>query len=139
VHFAGVYPTYYWQNTSWNIVVYDPLTSNRFPEKPRFDYYRHMADFFRRYNFNDFFLLNQRSPPTAGLGPITWRRVPMFFPTGKTGISTCCRKKRNLPQPLRRRERKKDDGFLLQSFHRRMAGKRRECLDGMEGIGIAMA
>jgi hypothetical protein len=50
--FAGVYSTYYWQNTSWNIVVYDPLNSKYSFKKPRFDYYKHLQELFTRYDFN---------------------------------------------------------------------------------------
>jgi hypothetical protein len=50
--FAGVYSTYYWQNTSWNIVVYDPLDSKHSLKKPRFDYYKHLQELFTRYDFN---------------------------------------------------------------------------------------
>lgn len=50
--FAGVYSTYYWQNTSWNIVVYDPLDSKHSLKKPRFDYYKHFQELFTRYDFN---------------------------------------------------------------------------------------
>ncbi|HEV7347567.1 DUF5060 domain-containing protein [Telluribacter sp.] len=51
--FAGVYSTYYWQNTSWNIVIYDPLRKGHSFAPPRFDYYRHMQQFFTKYNFNE--------------------------------------------------------------------------------------
>jgi hypothetical protein len=50
--FAGVYSTYYWQNTSWNIVVYDPMDSKYSFKKPRFDYYKHLQELFTRYDFN---------------------------------------------------------------------------------------
>lgn len=52
--FAGVYGSYYWQNTSWNIVVYDPFEEGQDFEAPRFDYYNHLAGLFKRYNFNEF-------------------------------------------------------------------------------------
>ena len=50
--FAGVYSTYYWQNTSWNIVVYDPLDPKHSFKKPRFDYYKYLQELFTRYDFN---------------------------------------------------------------------------------------
>ncbi|WP_158861508.1 DUF5060 domain-containing protein [Lunatibacter salilacus] len=52
--FAGVYGSYYWQNTSWNIVVYDPFAEEHDFNPPRFDYYRHLADFFQKYDYNSF-------------------------------------------------------------------------------------
>jgi hypothetical protein len=53
--FAGVYSTYYWQNTSWNIVVYDPFAEGHDFSPPRFDYYRHLRTLFDRYDFNRLF------------------------------------------------------------------------------------
>jgi hypothetical protein len=52
--FAGVYGSYYWQNTSWNIVVYDPFAAAHDFAPPRFDYYKHMVEFFQRYDYNSF-------------------------------------------------------------------------------------
>jgi hypothetical protein len=53
--FAGVYSSYYWQNTSWNIVVWDALKEGQPFAKPRYDYYKHMQSFFTKYNFNNLF------------------------------------------------------------------------------------
>ena len=53
--FAGVYSTYYWQNTSWNIVIYDPLRKGQAFSPPRFDYYKHMRALFTEYDFNTLF------------------------------------------------------------------------------------
>jgi len=50
--FAGVYSSYYWQNTSWDIVIYDVMNPKQTLAKPRFDYYKHMQTLFSRYNFN---------------------------------------------------------------------------------------
>ena len=50
--FAGLYSTYYWQNTSWNIVIFDPMNPDQNFEAPRFDYYRHLQALFQRYDFN---------------------------------------------------------------------------------------
>nr|MBI1232402.1 DUF5060 domain-containing protein [Cytophagales bacterium] len=52
--FAGVYGSYYWQNTSWNIVIYDPLAEGHDFDPPRFDYYKHLANFFKKYDYNSF-------------------------------------------------------------------------------------
>jgi hypothetical protein len=42
--FAGVYPTHYWQDTSWSVVIHDP---DALPagQRPKLRYYRHLADF----------------------------------------------------------------------------------------------
>jgi hypothetical protein len=50
--FAGVYSTYYWQNTSWDIVIHDALNGKQSFPKPRFDYYKHLQGLFSRYDFN---------------------------------------------------------------------------------------
>lgn len=51
--FAGVYSTYYWQCTSWNVVIPNPMD---LPERqrPKFGFYRHMVELFERYDFNRF-------------------------------------------------------------------------------------
>lgn len=49
--FAGTYSTYYWQNSSWYELVYEPFALA--PEKqPNFGYYKILMDFFSRYDFN---------------------------------------------------------------------------------------
>jgi hypothetical protein len=50
--FAGLYSSYYLQNTSWNIVIWDALNPKHKFDKPRYDYYKHLQDFFTRYDFN---------------------------------------------------------------------------------------
>lgn len=50
--FAGLYSCYYWQNTSWNILIHNPLDPNNTFEKPRFDYYKHLQSFFSKYDFS---------------------------------------------------------------------------------------
>jgi hypothetical protein len=53
--FAGVYSTYYWQNTAWNIVVFDPFRKDQVFAPPRFDYYKNISILFNRYDFNTLF------------------------------------------------------------------------------------
>jgi Protein of unknown function (DUF4038)/Domain of unknown function (DUF5060) len=52
VVFAGLYSSYYWQNTAWNIVVYDPMNPKYNFKKPRFDYYKHLQNLFTKYDYN---------------------------------------------------------------------------------------
>jgi hypothetical protein len=66
--FAGVYSTYYWQNTSWNIVVYDPLDPKHSFKKPRFDYYKHLHDLFTRYDFHTLFPIKPKLTINSRLG-----------------------------------------------------------------------
>ncbi len=49
--FAGAYPSHYWQGTSWNVIVYDWFKDSYKGYKPKFEYYRYMADFFKQYPF----------------------------------------------------------------------------------------
>jgi hypothetical protein len=49
--FAGVYGSYYWQNAAWNIVIHNPFDPGQSFDPPRFDYYRHLAGLFERYDF----------------------------------------------------------------------------------------
>lgn len=49
--FAGSYSTYYWQNSSWYNVIPDPFSLPE-DEQPAFHYYKHLTDFFARYDFN---------------------------------------------------------------------------------------
>jgi hypothetical protein len=58
--FAGVYPSYYWQNSAWDIVVFDALDEKHDFDPPKYEYYRHMANFFKRYNFNELFPVEQK-------------------------------------------------------------------------------
>ncbi|HEX8059839.1 MAG TPA: DUF5060 domain-containing protein [Cyclobacteriaceae bacterium] len=53
--FAGVYGSYYWQNTSWDIVIYDVMSSKQSITKPRFDYYKHLQKLFSTYEFAKLF------------------------------------------------------------------------------------
>ncbi len=48
--FAGVYSTYYWQNTSWYEVVYNPTTLEG-NQKPKFEYLKHFVQLFQDYDF----------------------------------------------------------------------------------------
>jgi hypothetical protein len=67
--FAGVYPTYYWQNTAWNIVIYDALEEGKEFQAPRYEYYRHMAGFFGRYDFNKLYTVPQKITTNSKTGP----------------------------------------------------------------------
>ncbi|QLE02292.1 DUF4038 domain-containing protein [Galbibacter sp. BG1] len=48
--FAGTYSTYYWQNTSWYNVIPDPFSLPE-EEQPHFRYYKYLAEFMAKYNF----------------------------------------------------------------------------------------
>ena len=48
--FAGTYSTYYWQATSWNVIIPDPLGLPE-AQRPKFAYYRYLMDLFTKYEF----------------------------------------------------------------------------------------
>lgn len=49
--FAGVYSTYYWQATSWNVIIYNPFEQPENFIKPKFEYFSAMSSFFSRFDF----------------------------------------------------------------------------------------
>lgn len=49
--FAGTYTTYYWQNSSWYELVYEPFSLPA-DNQPKFGYYKIMSDFFGEYDFD---------------------------------------------------------------------------------------
>jgi hypothetical protein len=48
--FAGTYSTYYWQCTSWSVVITDPMGLPE-DQRPHFEYYKHLVELFERYEF----------------------------------------------------------------------------------------
>ena len=52
--FAGVYSTYYWQDTSWNVIIYNPFEQPADFIKPKFEYFKHMASLFEVFDFAAF-------------------------------------------------------------------------------------
>ncbi len=52
--FAGIYSTYYWQGTSWNVIIHNPLEQPDGFIKPKFEYYKHLRGFFEKFDFKDF-------------------------------------------------------------------------------------
>jgi hypothetical protein len=48
--FAGIYSSYYWQCTSWNVIIHNPFDESIEP-KPKFAYYRHFSDFLKQADF----------------------------------------------------------------------------------------
>lgn len=60
--FAGSYTTYYWQGTSWNVVIHDPFEQEDNVYKPHFEYFKHMRNLFEKFPFEKF-----RPNPKANL------------------------------------------------------------------------
>ncbi len=66
--FAGLYSTYYWQDTSWNIVVYDPMDSPSVIKKPKFEYYKYLEEFFTRYSYHELYPTKQKLTTNSRIG-----------------------------------------------------------------------
>lgn len=49
--FAGTYSCYYWQNTSWYNVIYNPSSLPK-EQQPAFRYYKNLVGLFEKYGFN---------------------------------------------------------------------------------------
>ncbi|WP_448248948.1 apiosidase-like domain-containing protein [Thalassotalea agariperforans] len=52
--FAGVYNTYYWQGTSWNVVIHNPFEQDESFTKPKFHYFSIMKQLMDKYPFSEF-------------------------------------------------------------------------------------
>lgn len=50
--FAGAYTTYYWQGTSWNVVIHNPFEQAENFIKPKFEYFKHMQGLFQQFDFS---------------------------------------------------------------------------------------
>ena len=48
--FAGTYTSYYWQGSTWNIVIFDPFAED-VTVQPKFEYYKYMRKFLDKINF----------------------------------------------------------------------------------------
>jgi hypothetical protein len=81
--FAGLYSTYYWQNTSWNIVIYDPFNPRHAFKKPRFDYYKYCQDLFSRYDFNTLLPSRQKLTTNSRIGPDNYSSGGYCLTNGK--------------------------------------------------------
>ncbi len=81
--FAGVYSTYYWQNTSWYNVITEPfsLLEN---EQPHFQYYRNLMKLFEEFNYNELYPLQPAfSAPCLTNGTDTYL---YYLPDYRRGI-----------------------------------------------------
>lgn len=50
--FAGAYPTHYWQDTSWNVVIHN-IEELPVHDQPKLSYYKHLSEFAQKYNLNE--------------------------------------------------------------------------------------
>lgn len=64
--FAGTYTTYYWQGTSWYVIIHDPFAKELDPH-PKFNYYMYFSDFLNRIEFNELEVHSQKVLSSSGL------------------------------------------------------------------------
>ncbi len=50
--FAGTYTSYYWQNSAWYEVIYEPFSLPK-QQQPKFEYYKILMDFFAHYDYSE--------------------------------------------------------------------------------------
>ncbi len=50
--FGGAYSSYYWQGCAWNVLIYNPFELDERFVKPKFEYYKHMQNFFSKHDFS---------------------------------------------------------------------------------------
>lgn len=51
--FAGGYTTYYWQGTSWNVIIHNPFEQADDFIKPHFEYFTHIRELFDMVHFEN--------------------------------------------------------------------------------------
>ncbi len=86
--FAGTYSTYYWQDTSWDVVIWD---KSELPKKkqPRYDLYRHMAKLFNDVDFSAFHPPKNRVTSSGmALGSDDGKRFLIYLPAANKRINT---------------------------------------------------
>jgi len=52
--FAGAYSTYYWQAAAWNVIIWNPFEQPEDFYQPKFEYFKHLTDFFTKYPITDY-------------------------------------------------------------------------------------
>ena len=85
--FGGVYSTYYWQNTSWDIVIWDK-SELRKQEQPRYDLYGHMAKLFNDVNYTAFKPAKTRKSSSGYVLESEDDRYLMYLPAANKRINT---------------------------------------------------
>jgi hypothetical protein len=73
--FGGAYATYYWQNTSWNVIVYD-MDELSETDQPKMEYYKYLSELFERYDYSD---LSPANRSTSGYCLSDDKGLYMYF------------------------------------------------------------
>ncbi len=64
--FLGLYTVYYWQNSSWNIVVWD-MDSLSEDCRPKLEYYKYMVEYLEKIKFENLNIFNNSNGRKLGL------------------------------------------------------------------------
>jgi len=85
--FEGVYSTHYWQNTSWDVVIWD---RSDLPEEqqPRYELYQHMTKLFNEVNFADFKPIAGRVSSSGYALESEDNRYLIYLPSGNSRVNT---------------------------------------------------
>lgn len=85
--FGGTYSTYYWQDTSWDIVIWDKsdLPEN---QRPRYDLYRHMAKLFNDVDYTAFKPAKERRGSSGYVLESEDDRYLFYLPAANKRINT---------------------------------------------------
>ncbi|AXT50248.1 DUF4038 domain-containing protein [Aquimarina sp. BL5] len=103
--FAGVYTTYYWQGSSWNVIIYNPYEQPDDFYKPRFSYFKHLNNFFKDISFQDF-------------KPIPWKNSSGYnLTTEKTGTTLIYMPKENYAVKLSFLSKENKNTATMQWFN----------------------
>ncbi|MFY0607712.1 MAG: DUF5060 domain-containing protein [Cyclobacteriaceae bacterium] len=102
--FAGAYSTYYWQAAAWNVIIYNPFEQHESFVKPKFSYYKHLANFFREH-------------PYVNYEPSPWRNGSSYSMKDKEGNFIFYVHKDNYKMPTYWLSQHKDKTVSTQWFN----------------------
>lgn len=88
--FAGAYSCYYWQDTSWSVVIWDQTELPK-KQRPRYDLYRNMAKLFNDVDYGKYRPFDRRTERRTSSGYVMGDDEGNFFiylPAENSRIST---------------------------------------------------
>ena len=84
--FAGVYSTYYWQNTAWYLVIPAPMQLPK-NQRPHYNYYKYFIKFFTDHHFENLQPVTNVSSSGWCLEDKLNKTVLLLIPRENSGIS----------------------------------------------------
>lgn len=78
--FAGTYTTYYWQGTSWNVVIHNPYETSEEFAKPKFEYFKHMKTLADSIHFENCKPMSQHNSSGYNLTNETEGIIALYVP-----------------------------------------------------------